>query len=214
MRYTYRMMISKRKLQYYLAVIQNVKWWQLVLAFVVMLFWSAFMLRQNSLHMIDRRDAVEQADEQNKDVAKALTELRNYVATHMNTSMGDRGIYLEHSYQRAYDKAVQAAEQGNGAAVYQQADKDCQTLFSRTSSFQAYIQCVTDKVAASGASADPVAAIKAPSADVFRYNFTPPLWSPDAAGWSVLATVLLGFFAIVRVFFVWVIHILLRRRHQ
>jgi len=205
------MIISKRKLQYILAVIQNVRLWQIAVALVLMLLFSAFMLRQNSLHMIERRDAVERADQQNKDLDKTLNELRSYIASHMNTSMGDRGIYLEHSYQRAYDQAVQAAEQSDGAGAYQQADKVCQALFSRTASFQAYVQCVTDKVAASGSGQDPVAAIKAPSAELFRYNFTPPLWSPDVAGWSVLATILLTVVLFARIFLVWLIHILLKR---
>jgi len=210
-RYTKGMLISKRKLQYHLAVIQNVKIWQLVLLFVVATVWSGLMLRQNSLHMITLRNAVEKADEQNNDIDNTLNDLRHYVASHMNTSMGDRGIYLEHSYQRAYDQAVQDAQQGDGAAVYQKADKECQSLFSRTASFPAYIQCVTDKVAASGSSQDPVAAIKAPSADLFRYNFTPPGWSPDIAGWSVLVAILLGILILLRVIFVGLIHILLRR---
>lgn len=209
-RYTGRM-FSKRHLHHFLVTIQRVALWQMFVVFVFLAVWSAFMLRQNSLHMIALRDAVEQADEQNNDVDNKLNDLRQYIASHMNTSMGDRGIYLEHSYQRAYDQAVQDAQQGDGAATYQKADRDCQSLFSRTASFPAYIQCVTDKVAASGSSKDPVAAIKAPSADLFRYNFTPPAWSPDVAGWSVLLAALLGTVIFFRVIFVWLIHILLRR---
>lgn len=204
-------MFSKRNLQRYKARMRQVKLWHLVVAFFVMLVISAMLLRQNSLTMIALRDAVEKADEQNDNIDNRLNELRQYVASHMNTDMGERGIYLEHSYQRAYDQAVQDAQQGDGAAEYQKADKECQSLFSRTASFPAYIQCVTDKVAASGASQDPVAAIKAPSADLFRYNFTPPRWSPDLTGWAVLATILLGTVIIVRVIFGGLIHILLRR---
>lgn len=209
-RYTSGMIISKRHLHHIGVVLQRVALWQLVVFFVVLCVWSAYMLRQNSLNMISLRDAVERADEQNNDIDNKLNDLRRYVATHMNTSLGDRGIYLEHSYQRAYDQAVQDAQQGADATVYQRADKECQGLFSRTASYQAYVQCVTDK-AATNDGQDPVSSIKAPSADFFRYNFTPPRWSPDLAGWGVLVSALLGILIILRVFFVWLIHILLKR---
>lgn len=166
--------------------------------------------------MIELRNLVIQADEQNKDIPQALSNLQTYVASHMNTSMGERGIYLEHSYQRAYDAAVQrAASSGStSAATYQQADKDCQSLFSKTASFPAYIQCVTDKVAASGAAADPVAAIQAPSADLYRFNYEPPFWSPDVAGFMLMAAVLVAVVLLLRLMLMGTIYMLLRVRHQ
>lgn len=205
------MVISKRNVHHMFVLLRRVKVWQLIVIFMVLFVWSAVMLRQNSLHMITLRQAVERADEQNSDIDNKLNDLRGYIASHMNTNMGDRGIYLEHSYQRAYDQAVQDAQQGGGASVYQQADKECQGLFSKTASYQAYVQCVTDKTAATNAAQDPISAIKAPSADLFRYNFAAPRWSPDLAGWGVLATILVGILIILRVFFVGLIHILLKR---
>lgn len=177
---------------------------------------SAFFMRQNNLRMIELRNLVMQADEQNKDIPAALNNLQSYIATHMNTSMGDRGIYLEHSYQRAYDAAVQKAAQGGSASAvtYQQADKACQDLFSKTSSFPAYIQCVTDKVAASGAAADPIASIQAPSADLYRFNFAAPVWSPDVAGFTLLTAMLVAAIIAFRLTLMWVIYMLLRWRHQ
>jgi hypothetical protein len=191
-----------------------VKFWHLAVLFIVMLVVTAFLLRQNNLHMIEYRNLLKQADEQNKDIPQALANLRNYVGNHMNTSLGS-GVYLEHSYQRAYDAAVQeAGKTGASAAVYQQADKDCQSLFSKTASFQAYIQCVTDKIAASGSAQDPVAAIKAPPADMYRYNFASPNWSPDVAGFAVLFTIALGLIIFGRFVLEWVIYFMLKRAHQ
>ncbi len=208
------MSVNKRRLHHVLVVLRRIKLWQLVILLALMSVASAYLLRQNNLHMIERRNLVKQADEQNDDIQKALHELQSYVTSHMNTSLGDKGIYLENSYQRAYDQAVQvAAESGSsGSATYQQADKECQGLFSRTASFPAYVQCVTDKVAASGSAADPIAAIKAPVADLYRYNFVSPAWSPDAAGFAMLITVLLLSVITFRLLLMWGIYLLLRRR--
>lgn len=205
--------MNKRALHHILVVLRRLRLWQLILLLVVLSGLSAYLLRQNNLHMIARRDLVKQADEQNGDTQKALTDLRNYVVAHMNTSLGDKGIYLEHSYQRAYDQAVaQAAQVGSsGAATYQQADKDCQSLFSKTASFPAYVQCVTDKVAASGSAQDPLAAIKTPPSDLYRYNFVAPAWSFDAAGLSLLATCLLALLIAFRLLLMWALYAVLRR---
>ena len=208
--------MNKRKLHHLLVVLRQIKSWHLVLLLVVLSAASAYSLRQNNLHMIELRNLVLQADKQNKDIPVALTNLRNYIATHMNTGMGERGIYLEHSYQRAYDAAVQQAANGGSAsaAKYQQADKECQSLFSRTASFPAYIQCVTDKVVALGAAADPIASIKAPSADLYRFNFVSPAWSPDVAGFILLALVLTAIILVGRLALLTVVLVLLRARIQ
>ena len=175
-----------------LKAMRRVRLWHVVVLFLILLPWTAYMLRQNSLQMIELRNDLQRADEQNTHIPEAVKQLRMYIAKHMNTSMGDRGVYLEHSYQRAYNQAVQDAQKGDGAATYQQADKDCQNLFSRTASFPAYIQCVTDKVAASGSASDPVEAIRAPLSDLYRYNFVPPVWSADVAGFFVLVVAVLA----------------------
>ena len=208
--------MNKRTLHHILVALRQVKTWQLLLLFVMLVAGAAYFLRQNSLRMIELRNVVIQADEQNKDIPQALNNLQGYIATHMNTGMGERGMYLEHSYQRAYDAAVQrAASSGNSsAATYQQADKECQSLFSKTASFPAYIQCVTDKVAASGVAADPVAAIRPPSADLYRFNYEPPLWSPDIAGFTLLAAVLVGAVLVLRLLIMWGVYALLRWRRQ
>lgn len=206
--------MNKRKLHHKLVVLRRLKTWHLAVLLVVLAVSSVYLLRQNNLQMIELRNRVVQADEQNRDIPQALTNLRNYIATHMNTSMGERGIYLEHSYQRAYDAAVQQAAQSGSAsaATYQQADKDCQSLFSKTASFPAYIQCVTDKVAATGVAADPVSSIKAPSADLYRFNFVSPAWSPDVAGFILLSCCLTAILLMGRLVLLLGVYGLLRLR--
>ena len=71
---------------------------------------SATFLRLNNVGMIDRRDAVKQADVDGDEtvIAKRLYDLQRFVASHMNTDPGS--VPLEHSYKRAYDRALQEFE--------------------------------------------------------------------------------------------------------
>ena len=133
----------------------------------------------------------------------------------MNTDMGDKGIYLEHTYQRAYDRAVQEGLQDDSASrsLYDQADAACHAVFSRTQSFPAYTQCVAEKLAGQTGN-DPLANAKVPSVDLYRYNFISPLWSPDGAGIVVAITLVVGVLLVSRIILFWVLYAVLKRRHQ
>jgi len=181
----------------------------MLLFFALLLLLSVFFLRQNNTHMITLRNIVLQADEQNKNLQRAVTDLRNYVAGHMNTGMGEQGIYLEHSYQRDYIAAVQAAGQGTnaGATLYRQADNDCRSAQDIATAFSEYTQCVTDKVAANNL---PVGPVTPPSSDLYRVNFISPAWSPDVAGFTLLAAVLAGILLAGRVLLLGIVSMLYR----
>ncbi len=185
--------MNKRALHHMLVVIRQVKLWQLLVLLMALTAWSALMLRQNNLNMITLRNLVQQADEQGGDASGALTTLGTYVTTHMNTSIGPSGLYLQHGYQRAYLQAIDHAKQAGGSTgrVYQQVDDDCQKAYDRITAFEAHVQCVVDRVAAQTSSQSPVVAISVPLADLYRYDFLSPVWSPDVAGFTVLVTVFL-----------------------
>lgn len=181
--------MNKRALHHMLVGLRQLRAQDLMLVFVVLVLLGAFFMRQNNLHMITLRNLVLQADEQNKNVPVVLTNLRNYIALHMNTGMGEQGIYLEHSYRRSYDVAVQQAA-SNGTAsstIYQNADKACKAQFNEDGEFLSYAQCLSDKIAASGAPT-----ISTPSADLYRFNFVSPAWSPDTAGFTLLIATFIG----------------------
>jgi hypothetical protein len=201
--------MNKRNIHHALVVLRQLQVKHLVILLAVLVMASVFFLRQNNLHMIERRNLVVRADEQNKDIPQAITNLRNYVASHMNTGMGDKGVYLEHSYQRSYEAAVTQAAQGAtaGATIYRQADQDCQSKFPKASGFSAYVQCVTDKVGSSGI---PTGPITPPSSDLYRFNFVSPAWSPDVAGFTLLLAVLLALLLVGRLLLVWTLYGLLK----
>lgn len=208
-------MADKKKLHHWLRILRHVRVWHLVVLFLIAGGVSIEHLRENNLGMIERRNLVKQADEQQGDVQAALVELQRYVSSHMNTDMGDKGIYLEKTYQRAYDRAVQEGLQDDSAtrSLYDAADAACHATFNRTQSFPAYTQCVAEKLAGQTAN-DPLSNARIPSVDLYRYNFVSPVWSLDAAGIWLAITVVLGVMLVLRIISFWILWAVLKRRHQ
>ncbi len=172
--------------------------WQLLVALLLLIFISATLLRLNNIGMIERRAAVAEADK-NGDKAKIasrLLDLQRYVSSHMNSSL-DSGLYLETSYSRDRDRALASASSASNpnSEIYKQASLECRSRFvGGVASFRNdYVQCVVQKVGVLSPGQDPASSLKLPRADLYRYNFVSPAWTPDAAGLSVLITLLLAF---------------------
>jgi hypothetical protein len=189
----------KHRLHHWYTVVRRLKAWQLAIVLVLLMALSTFLMRQNNLEMIRLRTAVEQADQQNADLPKALLALQHYVSSHMNTNLGD-GIALQYSYQRAYEAAVQSAASSTNpqAAVYTQVEMECRPVFQRTGSFPAYTQCAHDRLSQLAPGQDALSALKTPSPDLFKVNYTSSAWSPDAAGFAVALTIIVALMLIGR----------------
>lgn len=210
-------MANKKSVHHWWRVLRFVKVWQLILVLLILGGASIELLRQNNLGMIERRNLVKMADEQG-DTAKietALRELQYYVSSHMNTGMGDKGLYLEKTYQRAYERSVQEGLKNDTSSrrLYDEADAQCQAVFNKTYSFPAYTQCVAEKLAGKTGS-DPLNNTKPPSVDLYRYNFVSPAWTPDVAGITLAMAVLLAAILVGRILLVWLLRTLLRQRNQ
>lgn len=206
-------MADKRKLYHRLTVLKRVKTWQLFLLLIVLAVVSAFLLRQNNLHMIELRNQVTQADEQAGDVKTALLNLQKYVSGHMNTSLGN-GLYLQETYQRAYTDAVQKAVTATNpqAKLYEQVELECRPVYQRTKSFPAYTLCAKEKLGTLAPSQDALASMQAPSADLYHYNFASPYISFDAAGIFVIITGVVALLIIIRMLAYAVLKLLLIAR--
>jgi hypothetical protein len=207
--------LNKAKLHHWLVVLKRVKTWQLVLIVLVMSLLSAFLLRQNNLSMVERRDALKTADQQNKDVKKALLGLQQYVTSHMNTDLGG-GIFLQGAYQRAYDAAVKSAvvTTNPGSKIYEQVELECRPVFRSTGSFPAYTQCAREKLAGMTAGQDAIDSLKTPPVDLYHYNFVSPVWSLDAAGIIVFMTTVTLVVLLVRTISYFALYLLLRIRRK
>lgn len=206
-------MVDKKKLHHLLVVLRRIKLWQLIVIFVILLFGSAFLLRQNNLNMVELRNLARQADEENGDVHRAVVNLGQYVTSHMNTSLGE-GIFLEHSYQRAYDELLrQAANKVNPSSnLYQNAETQCREQFKQ--SFQLYLQCVQKKLSELSPGHDPVSSVKPPKAELYRFNFVSPGLSFDGAGIVVLITFLVCLLIILRIVSYVILKLLLKRKRN
>ena len=138
--------------------------------------------------MVDLRNAVYEADKNGADVNEPLNKLRSYVYAHMNTSLASGGntikppIQLKYTYVRVYN-AEQERLKATNSQVYTDAQNYCQTQNSTDFSGRNRVPCVEDYVTSHGVKANPVPAA------LYQFDFVSPTWSPDLAGWSLLAAI-------------------------
>ena len=145
-------------------------------------------LRSNNEHMAQLRTAVYQADKNDGNVQQALDNLQAYVTAHMNTNL-DTGvgsvyppIQLEYTYLRLIKAQNQSAYSAN-AGLYTAAQIYCQKLDPYDFSGHNRVPCIEQYVTSHGSSVPQVPAA------LYEFDFVSPAWSPDLAGWTLLATV-------------------------
>jgi hypothetical protein len=189
--------MHKRQINYYFSKLKKLPKWLFLglgLFFVVI---CIFSLRANNFKMLELKQAVFVADEQDGDIETALFDLREYVYAHMNTniSSGDNPIkppiQLKYEYERLVAKEKAKTEIANDK-VYTDAQTYCEQKIPTGFSGRVRIECIQSYVDANGqkvAQADSI-----PEA-AYKFDFASPSWSPDLAGWSlVLAIVFIGLF--------------------
>ena len=155
--------------------------------FILSTLLAVYSLRQNNLTMVKLRSAVYQADKENGDVNTALNNLRQYVYSHMNTDLSSGGnaikppIQLKYTYERL---VAASQKRANNNGLYNEAQRYCQSKIpaSVSVSGSGRIACVQDYILSRGGSAAPAI----PPA-LYQFDFASPAWSPDLAGFSLLA---------------------------
>lgn len=204
----------KERLRHRLKQLKAVKTWQLLVLLLLSTLVSATLLRLNNLTMIDLRRDVVNADEKGDEaqLEQSVNNLARYVRSHMNTGLGD-AFYLTAAYERARQVAVQAAGDTSNpdSALYQQASVQCQNSSERARA-GGYVPCVLNKVRELGNNEALVSELRLPNAELYSINFVSPLWSPDAAGWSVLLTGVIIVLIVARITGAIVLRLLLKRR--
>ncbi|HSX28946.1 MAG TPA: hypothetical protein VLE73_00135 [Candidatus Saccharimonadales bacterium] len=135
-------------------------------------------------------------DPQNGNIEQALQQLRAYVGQHMNTDLTkDNGVYppiqLVHTYERL--KATeQARVNAVNSQVYTEAQVQCEAQLPSGLSGRTRIPCIEQYVKDHGV------APKAIPADLYKFDFVSPRWSPDLAGWSMVLALLFGLLTAIR----------------
>lgn len=179
-------------------------WWFLVLA-ALSLVVSVYALRANNMEMVRLRQAVYEADKSGGDVQGALTDLQRYVTSHMNTDLsgGPNGVYppiqLKFTYERL--QAVQN-QQASNEQVYSDAQAHCERTHPNGFSGGGRVPCIQEYVKTHGKAVQPI------PDSLYKFDFLSPTWSPDLAGFSVLATLLFTTLAVV----LWLIKRWLKRQ--
>lgn len=181
---------------------------------------TATFLRLNNIGMIQRRDAVIAADEQGEEnnTRNRLIDLQRFVSAHMNT--GGNTVYLEYQYERDSQAIIQAATAAGAAdnadhdVINKKVDDICKPQFSGYN--QGYVECFAREFARFAPGSDPVSeiAVDLPDPERYRFVFASPLWSPDFAGFSVLACIALVVVIIVRLIGLLILKILLKTKYQ
>lgn len=187
---------------------RHIKTWQLLLLFLLCLTVSVFFLRQNNLKMVVLRNKVIAADERGSGVAVALKDLNEHVFSHMNTQIV-RPIELVHTYNRQAKAAIRAASEANsGRDIYAEATQVCE---QRGVPLTSIAQCAAD-YATTNSSAVGSKEINLPDKNRFIYTFATPLWTPDAAGISLLITGVLLVWLLLRGTEYILVRLVVRRR--
>lgn len=169
-------------------------WYFLILALVSGIV-CVFALRSNNEHMIQLRNAVYQADKDNGDVSQALTNLHNYVVAHMNTDLaaGPNAVHppiqLKYTYGRLV-AAENARVQSINSRLYTDAQTYCQETIPTGFSGRYRESCINSYVTTHGAKAQPI------QKSLYEFDFVAAKWSPDLAGWSLVAAILFVFSAL------------------
>ncbi|MBL8160323.1 hypothetical protein JNJ66_07765 [Candidatus Saccharibacteria bacterium] len=205
----------RRHIHHRIRIIRGIRLWQLTLIAIFFTVSSVALLRANSIEAIKLFNDVKAADAALNDAEtqKALKRLHGYVSRHMNTQL-DR-ISLEKTYQRDYQAAVAKVTHSGSTndAKYQEAELACRDELRRTASFPAYAQCVSSRVGEVASGQDPLLQADLPQPYRYQYSFISPSWSPDAAGMTLLAALVLWFIIAVR-FGIELFFVLMVRRHD
>jgi hypothetical protein len=173
-----------------------------IAAIVVVAALFVYAYRQNNVGAIHLRDAVLEADKQNGDVEGALKTLRVYTYSHMNANLsgGTNNIYPPIQLKYRYDRLVQAEKDrvtAVNAKLYTEAQTYCeQQVTSRVTINR--VPCIQDYLTTHGAASE-----RAIPDALYKFDFASPIWSPDLAGWSLVALVFLTLVLIVRLIAEW-----------
>ena len=208
-------MADKKQVRKSIKDLQRIKTWQLLVLLILVGFIAATFLRLNNIGMIERRAAVIAADKtgDQENTIQRLYDLQQYVSGHMNTDLG-KGVYLEAGYQRDSQAALTAAsgDQNPNGNIYKKAQEVCAPRFSGYSA--AYLQCTTGELAKYPSAGDLAGAVNLPSPSSYLHSFSSPFWSPDFAGWSLVACAVLILMIVVRLISLGVLKLMLRQHYR
>lgn len=188
--------MHRRHIHHTLKRLKQVHAWYFVIAIVITAGIAVTALRNNNIRAVELRDTVLEVDKQNGDTETALRDLREHVYGHMNSNLAVTGgayppVQLKYRYDRLVAVEKERVTQIN-AKLYTEAQAHCESMIPTGRSLTR-IECIQNYVTTRGG------ATERPIPDaLYKFDFVPPVWSPDLAGWSLLLLALLLLLFIVR----------------
>lgn len=169
------------------ALVRMIIFGSLAVVFIILSFVG---LIANSQGAKDRYESLIAVDQAGGDVEEALNELRTFIYSHMNTQVGSElGVRPPIQLRGTYERLV-AAEQERVARVneslYAEAQADCERRQPEGFSGRNRLDCIEAYVDANGQEPRQI------DSTFYKFDFTPPVWSPDLAGFSILLSILFG----------------------
>ena len=167
-------------------------------AFLFFVALSFIGLSMNSREAKQRYDTLIAVDQAGGDVETALNDLRSYIYGHMNTQIGsDTGIRPPIQLQGTYERLVAERERDAGQTneeLYQLAQNDCELRNPNGFSGSNRLDCIAAYVDQNGVQ-DGVDIVV--EDDLYKFDFAPPRWSADLAGFSILFSILFGILTLI-----------------
>ena len=206
----------------------RIKTWQLLLIFVLLCFFSATLLRLNHVRMSELRGEVLSADEAGNDelLAEKLNELKSFTSHHIVVNVieenganvikfGTGVFYLEQSYLRAASTALDAAanleidDSNPNGNIYAAASAVCRPRAIANGwawNNPNYLACFTEELSKYPADSltDGTVTVEIPSTELYRREFSSPVWTFSLSGVVILITLALGVVIFIR-FLIWLI---------
>lgn len=183
--------MNKRRLHHTWTRLRLIKPWYFLAVAVISTVVCVFALRANNQHMVMLRNGVYKADQNDTDVEGALKRLQTYVTSHMNTNLSTGTsvyppIQLKYTYERLLQARQSQLAQTN-TQLYTEAQHYCEQQNPVDFSGHNRVPCIEQYV--SSRAPDNVQLSAIPPA-LYQFSFATPSWSPDLAGWSLLAAAL------------------------
>lgn len=199
--------MSKRHLHHVLKRLRQLHAWYFVIAIIITAGVAITALRDNNIKAVELRDRVLQVDKQNGNTEAALRDLREHVYSHMNSKLAIPGgayppVQLKYRYDRLVAAEKERVTQIN-AKLYTEAQAHCESMIPTGRSLSR-IDCIQNYITTKGGAKE-----NAIPDDLYKFDFVPPIWSPDLAGWSLMLLGVLVLLFIARTTaFLWLKHTL------
>lgn len=192
-------MASKRYLHHLWSKLRPISHWYFLVAAILCAVIAVGALRQNNLRMVELRQAVTVADESGEGVDVALNELREHVYAHMNTDLtsGGNAIYPPIQLKNTYERLTQD-ERDRVAAINKKVSADavriCEARYPAGQLRNGRVQCVQKYITENSVQENFDDVPK----ELYQFAFVSPAWSPDLAGFSLLAAIVFFLFFVLR----------------